>query len=108
MKGRPMVNRSVAGRAKTSLALAALWAMAVPAAAEAPGAGIPGADELGLPPPPTEYPAEKPVGTSAGPVTQEVLLKGHENPAQWLHYGGDYRNFRNSPVKSLTPATAKR
>ena len=102
-----MVNRRFAVRAKLSLAFAALCALALPAAAQAPGAGIPGADELGLPPPPTEYPAEKPVGTSAGPATQDVLLKGPANPAQWLHYGGDYRNFRNSPVKSITPANAR-
>src|SRR4051794_11434443 len=108
MKGRLMINRRFAVRAKLLLAFAALCALALPAAAQGPGAAIPGADELGLPPPPTEYPAEKPVGTSAGPATQDVLLKGPANPAQWLHYGGDYRNFRNSPVKSITPANAKK
>jgi alcohol dehydrogenase (cytochrome c) len=102
-----MVNRRFAGPARVSMAFAALCALAVAAQAQ-PGATIPGADELGLPPAPTAYPAEKPVGTGVGPVTQDVLLKGHENPAQWLHYGGDYRNFRNSPVKSITPASVKK
>ena len=101
-----MVGRSRTGRAGVFLSFAALCAVA-PALAQGPAAGIPNADELGIPPPPTEYNAEKPVGAGVGPVTQDVLLKGHDNPAQWLQYGGDYRNFRNSPVTSLTPASVK-
>src|SRR5579862_241554 len=108
MEGRRMVIRGVVARAKVSFVFAALCALATAAAADGPpGSSIPGAAELGLPPPPTAFPAETPVGTSVGPVTQDVLLNGPKNPAQWLQYGGDYRNFRNSPVKSVTPASVK-
>lgn len=83
-----------------SLALAAAPAVAADAPAGAPG-------EVALPPPPSSWLAAKPVGASAGPVTQDVLAKGTEDPARWVLYGGDYRNFRHSPVKSLTPASVK-
>jgi alcohol dehydrogenase (cytochrome c) len=43
------------------------------------------------------------IGNNQGPVTIETLASGNTNPEQWLHYGGDYRNFRHSPVTALNP-----
>lgn len=48
---------------------------------------------------------EEPIGTGLGPVTIENLASGTANPEQWLHYGGDYRNYRHSPVEELNPET---
>ncbi len=75
-------------------------------AAPAEPAGVADA-EVKLPPPPTAWYAAKPVGTSAGPVTAAQLAKGPDR-SSWLTYGGDYRNFRHSPVAGITPATVKR
>ncbi|MEX2131214.1 MAG: PQQ-dependent dehydrogenase, methanol/ethanol family [Pseudohongiellaceae bacterium] len=44
-----------------------------------------------------------PIGNGQGPVSLETLAGGTSNPEQWLHYGGDYRNFRHSPVTALNP-----
>ncbi|MBL4819678.1 MAG: PQQ-dependent dehydrogenase, methanol/ethanol family [Gammaproteobacteria bacterium] len=46
---------------------------------------------------------DQPIGTGLGPVTVENLASGTSNPEQWLHYGGDYRNFRHSPITELNP-----
>jgi hypothetical protein len=46
---------------------------------------------------------DQPIGNNQGPVTIETLASGNTNPEQWLHYGGDYRNFRHSPVTALNP-----
>jgi alcohol dehydrogenase (cytochrome c) len=65
------------------------------------------ATEIALPPPPTAWYAAKPVGASAGPVTQDILARSPTEPSEWLLYGGGYRNLRHSPVTSLTPAAVK-
>jgi len=50
------------------------------------------------------------LGTAAGaaettakthPVTAEKLLAGTSNPSEWLMYGGDYNNWRFSPLKDI-------
>ena len=88
------------------IAALALCSAAPPAlAAPEPAAGVADA-EVKLPPPPTAWFAEKPVGTSVGPVTPAQLAKGADKN-NWLLYGGDYRNFRHSPVTGITPATIK-
>ncbi|MEX0617945.1 MAG: PQQ-dependent dehydrogenase, methanol/ethanol family [Pseudohongiellaceae bacterium] len=46
---------------------------------------------------------DRPIGDGDGPVTVEELASGTSNPERWLHYGGDYRNFRHSPVEALNP-----
>ena len=46
---------------------------------------------------------DQPIGQGLGPVSTETLAGGTANPEQWLHYGGDYRNFRHSPVTALNP-----
>lgn len=67
------------------------------------------AAEIALPDQGHHWPAEKPVGTSVGPVSQEMLAAGVQaDPSRWLLYGGNYRNFRHSPLKSLNPASAKK
>ncbi len=76
----------------------AVWLSASPAAAqESPR-------ELQLPPLPTHWQAAKPVGRGAGPVTDAMLRKPFADRARWLHYGGDYRNYRHSPLEQLDPA----
>ena len=56
---------------------------------------------------PTAWYATQPVGASVGPVTNDMLAKGSADPSRWLLYGGDYRNFRHSPIESLTPTSVK-
>jgi len=80
--------------------------MTLATAAVAQDKGVANA-ETALPPPPTAWYAAKPAGAAAGPVTAAQLARGAAK-GQWLHYGGDYRNFRHSPVASLTPASVKR
>ncbi|PCH63023.1 MAG: PQQ-dependent dehydrogenase, methanol/ethanol family [SAR86 cluster bacterium] len=46
---------------------------------------------------------ELPIGNNEGPVTIEDLASGTANPERWLHYGGDYNNFRHSPITALNP-----
>lgn len=72
------------------------------AAAEA-GAG--GGTDIGLASVPTHWTAKEPVGKGAGPVTPEMLLQAGSKTDEWLMYGGNYRNTRHSPVKSLNPET---
>ena len=64
------------------------------------------AAEIALPDQGHHWLAEKPVGTSVGPVSQEMLDRGASDPSRWLLYGGNYRNFRHSPIAALTPASA--
>jgi alcohol dehydrogenase (cytochrome c) len=93
-------------RGKGWLPFAALCAIA--------GAAFAGVEvdvtKVDIPPPPTAgaWYAETPVGTGVGPVTQEKLAKGTADPAEWLHYGGGYENYRHSPVATLTPESVKR
>lgn len=51
--------------------------------------------------------AEKPIDNGAGPVTNKLLRSAAKDSKNWLHYGGDYRNFRHSPLKSITPESVK-
>ncbi len=51
--------------------------------------------------------AKEPAGPVAG-VTDTMLKTGSDDPRRWLMYGGDYKNFRFSPIKALTPAAAKK
>ena len=94
------------GFARTALtAFVALGALAGVAGA-APGAAVNAAEGV-LPPSPTAWYAAKPVGQGVGPVTADILANSPNAAGQWLLYGGDYRNYRNSPVTSLTPAAVK-
>jgi len=57
---------------------------------------------------PSHWLAEAPAGDTGAPVTEELLLGAAQNRGAWLHYHGDYRGFRHSPVRGLTPQNAKR
>lgn len=61
------------------------------------------AAEIQLPPLPTHWTAKQPAGRGAGPVTRAMLEDPFADHSRWLHYGGDYRGFRHSPLEQLTP-----
>ncbi len=42
----------------------------------------------------------------AQPVSAADLIRAQDNPGEWLMYGRDYRNWRFSPLASITPANA--
>src|SRR5262245_25944155 len=42
------------------------------------------------------------------PVTQERLLKGTDDSSGWLMYGGNYQNWRFSPLKDITRQNVKK
>ncbi|MDX1384051.1 MAG: PQQ-dependent dehydrogenase, methanol/ethanol family, partial [Thermoanaerobaculia bacterium] len=44
------------------------------------------------------------IGDGGGPVTSAALAAS-PTPASWLHYGGNYGQWRHSPIESLTPET---
>ncbi len=90
--------------AVVALAFAALSARARAHAADAPGTND---AEVKLPPPPTSWVAAKPVGSSVGPVTGDMLAKSGADTSQWITYNGDYKNSRHSAISSLTPASVK-
>jgi alcohol dehydrogenase (cytochrome c) len=56
-----------------------------------------------LEPLPTHWKASEPVGAEASPVDQAMLLDPFADRSRWLHYAGDYRGLRHSPVESLNP-----
>jgi len=79
-----------------------------PPTATGPATAVPASDaEFQLPPLPTHWPAKQAVGTSAGPVTQAMLLDPLADPGRWLLYGGNYAGWRHSPIRSLNPSTAR-
>ena len=41
-------------------------------------------------------------------VTPNDLLKGLEEPSQWLSYHGDYTGQRHSPLTQITPQNVNR
>lgn len=52
---------------------------------------------------PNHWTASEPVADDAPPVDQDLLNAGASEPHRWLHYGGNYRNFRHSPITDLNP-----
>ena len=61
--------------------------------------------EIALPPGPSHWKAKEPVGTAVGPVTSAMLTNPATPSDNWLQYGGNYRNFRHSPLTTLNPAS---
>jgi len=55
--------------------------------------------------PTSHWTNDQAIGNNQGPVSLEMLSSGTANPEQWLHFGGDYNNFRHSPVTALNPQT---
>ncbi len=51
----------------------------------------------------THWTNDQPIGLGMGPVDSAMLERGLEDPTQWLLYGGNYSNFRHSPIERLTP-----
>ncbi len=47
---------------------------------------------------------DQPIGLGMAGVDAAMLENGLEDPTQWLLYGGNYSNFRHSPIEELTPA----
>ena len=59
--------------------------------------------EIELPPLPTHWLASEPAGGGAEPVSDRMLREAPSDPSRWLLYGGNYRNYRHSPLQSLNP-----
>jgi alcohol dehydrogenase (cytochrome c) len=52
----------------------------------------------------THWINDEPIGLGMAPVTAAMLEAGLEDPTSWLIYGGNYANYRHSPIERLTPA----
>ena len=74
-------------------------------APQAPEAEAPAGETGDEPEQPTHWINEQAIGHDSGPVTDEDLLQGTADTGQWLLYGGNYANFRHSPIDDLTPET---
>ena len=46
---------------------------------------------------------DEPIGLGMAPVDAAMLESGLEDPTRWLLYGGNYSNYRHSPIEELTP-----
>ncbi|MBY0401646.1 PQQ-binding-like beta-propeller repeat protein, partial [Myxococcota bacterium] len=55
-----------------------------------------------LPPLPTHWIADPPVAADVPPVDGAMLRDPFGDPTRWLHYAGDHRGHRHSPITSLT------
>ncbi len=81
------------------LALAMALATEFAESAQDPG------EEFELRQAPTHWLATDNKGAGAGPVTQEKLIASGSIKTSWLHYYGDYRGYRHSPIDDITPET---
>ncbi|MEZ4331321.1 MAG: PQQ-dependent dehydrogenase, methanol/ethanol family [Myxococcota bacterium] len=54
-----------------------------------------------LPPLPTHWIADPPIATDVPPVDETMLDAPFADRSRWLHYGGDHRGHRHSPIASL-------
>ncbi len=79
-----------------------------PPPVEAAPAAVMDAEAEAVPTLPTHWINVKAIGNSAGPVTTEKLSSGLTDPATWLLYGGDYGNYRHSPITAFTPQSVAR
>ena len=52
---------------------------------------------------PTHWTNDRDIGNGLGPTTAADLLAGAADPEKWLLYGGDYANYRHSPIADITP-----
>ena len=52
----------------------------------------------------THWTNDEPIGLGMAPVDAAMLERGLEDPTRWLHYGGNYANYRHSPIQRLTPS----
>jgi alcohol dehydrogenase (cytochrome c) len=56
---------------------------------------------------PTHWLNNKSIGRGMGPVTSSNLIDGTSDASMWLQYGGNYSNYRHSPITSLNPENAQ-
>ena len=54
-----------------------------------------------FPPAPTHWTSDGNIGNGLGPVGNDELLAGTADAEKWLLYGGDYGNYRHSPVDDI-------
>ena len=59
------------------------------------GAESAGGGEAAAPSGQTHWTNQAPIGQGLGPVDAALLAAGTADPTKWLHYGGDYANFRH-------------
>ncbi len=52
----------------------------------------------------THWINDESIGHGMAPVSAAMLEAGLEDPTSWLIYGGNYANYRHSPIERLTPA----
>ena len=55
----------------------------------------------------THWTNDKSIGLGLGPVDAATLTAGLADPTKWVHYGGNYANYRHSPIAELTPAAVR-
>ncbi len=51
----------------------------------------------------THWTNDQPIGLGMAGVNAAMLESGLDDPTKWLHYGGNYSNYRHSPIEELTP-----
>ncbi len=56
---------------------------------------------------PVQTTASPPVGPPDG-VSGAMLKAAAADPQNWLMYGGDYKNYRHSPITALNPAAVRK
>ncbi len=57
---------------------------------------------------PTHWLNKNSIGRGLGPVTRADLSAGTTDASQWLQYGGDYSNYRHSPIAELNPKNVQK
>ena len=55
----------------------------------------------------THWTNDEPIGLGMEGVDTAMLEGGLEDPTRWLLYGGNYGNYRHSPIEELTPAAVQ-
>ena len=65
------------------------------------GAGETAVEVALFPPSPTHWTSDGNIGNGLGPVGNDELLAGTADAEKWLLYGGDYGNYRHSPVDDI-------
>ena len=69
--------------------------------AVAPTEGETAAEVAALPPTPTHWTSDGNIGNGLGPVSNDDLLAGAADTEKWLLYGGNYANYRHSPIDDI-------
>ena len=67
----------------------------------APAEGETAAEVAAAPPLPTHWTSDGDIGNGLGPVGDDDLLAGAADTEKWLLYGGNYANYRHSPIDDI-------